>query len=74
MILWNMEKSLAYQIFYWAMKKIQQKTKTNLLLVLCQAIRRVTPNIRVKTRRNKGVKTSVILGQREYTTLSVKWA
>jgi small subunit ribosomal protein S7 len=54
------------------MKKIQQKTKTNPLLVLCQAIHRVTPNIRVKTRRNKGVKTSVILGQREYTTLSVK--
>ena len=54
------------------MKKIQQKTETNPPLVLCQAIRRVTPNIRVKTRCNKGVKTSIILGQREYTALSVK--
>nr|CAA29827.1 put. rps7 [Oryza sativa Japonica Group] len=47
------KKSLAYQILYRAVKKIQQKTETNPLLVLRQAIRRVTPNIGVKTRRNK---------------------
>ena len=42
------KKSLAYQILYRAVKKIQQKTETNPLLVLRQAIRRVTPNIGVK--------------------------
>jgi small subunit ribosomal protein S7 len=46
-------KSLVYQILYRSMKKIQQKIETNPLLILCQAIRRVTPNIGVKTRRNK---------------------
>ncbi|KQJ89171.1 hypothetical protein BRADI_4g23940v3 [Brachypodium distachyon] len=47
------KKSLAYQILYRAVKIIQQKTETNPLLVLRQAIRRVTPNIGVKTRRSK---------------------
>ena len=39
------KKSLAYQILYWAVKKIQQKTETNPLLILHQALRRVTPTI-----------------------------
>ena len=37
--------SLAYQILYSAVKKIQQKTETNLLLILRQAILRITPTI-----------------------------
>ncbi|RWW52952.1 hypothetical protein BHE74_00040582 [Ensete ventricosum] len=37
--------SLAYQIINRDMKKIQQKTKTNPLSVLCQAICGVTPDI-----------------------------
>ncbi|KAF4360010.1 hypothetical protein F8388_004517 [Cannabis sativa] len=43
-----------YQIIYQAMKKIQQKTETNPLFVLRQAIRGVTPDIAVKTRRVGG--------------------
>ena len=39
------KKSLAYQILYSAVKKIQQKTETNLLLILRQAILRITPTI-----------------------------
>ena len=39
------KKSLAYQILYRAVKKIQQKTETNPLLVLRQAIPKVTPTI-----------------------------
>ncbi|VAH91283.1 unnamed protein product [Triticum turgidum subsp. durum] len=42
------KKSLAYQILYRAVNKIQQKTETYPLLVLRQAICRVTPNIGVK--------------------------
>nr|ANP95947.1 ribosomal protein S7 [Pyrola rotundifolia]ANP95954.1 ribosomal protein S7 [Pyrola rotundifolia] len=52
-ILKHGKKSLAYQILYRAMKKIQQKTETNPLSVLRQAIRRVTPKIAVKARRKK---------------------
>ena len=60
-ILKHGKKSLAYQIIYRALKKIQQKTETNPLSVLRQAIRGVTPDIAVKARRvggsivNKGV-------------------
>ncbi|KAI5677027.1 hypothetical protein M9H77_07977 [Catharanthus roseus] len=41
------KKSLAYQIIYQAVKKIQQKAETNPLSVLCQAIRGVTPDITI---------------------------
>ncbi|KAL7204253.1 hypothetical protein ACSBR2_017346 [Camellia fascicularis] len=46
----NMLVNLAYQIIYRAMKKIQQKTKTDPLSVLRQVIRGVTLDIAVKTR------------------------
>nr|QTI91402.1 ribosomal protein S7 [Ferocactus setispinus] len=47
------KKSLAYKIIYRALKMVQQKKKTNPLPVLRQAIRRVTPYMRVKARRVK---------------------
>ncbi|MFS7994378.1 putative ribosomal protein S5/S7 [Helianthus anomalus] len=49
-ILKHGKKSLAYQIIYRAVKKIQQKTETNPLSVLRQAIHGVTPGIAVKAR------------------------
>ena len=58
------KKSLAYQILYRAVKKIQQKTETNPLLVLRQAIRRVTPNIGVKTRRLRILQKSKVQSPR----------
>ena len=57
-ILKHGKKSLAYQIIYRAVKKIQQKTETNPLSVLRQAIRGVTPNIAVKARRVGGSSSS----------------
>ena len=39
------KKSLPYQILYSAVKLIQQKTETNPLLILRQAILRITPTI-----------------------------
>nr|YP_011033897.1 ribosomal protein S7 [Gueldenstaedtia verna]WRI15698.1 ribosomal protein S7 [Gueldenstaedtia verna] len=48
------KKALAYQIFYRAMKRIQQKTERNPLSVLRQAIDRVTPTLAVKARRVSG--------------------
>ncbi|RZC75422.1 hypothetical protein C5167_050902 [Papaver somniferum] len=53
-ILKHGKKSLSYQIIYRALKKIQQKTETNPLSVLRQAIRGVTPDIAVKARRIYG--------------------
>jgi small subunit ribosomal protein S7 len=52
-ILKHGKKSLAYQILYRALKKIQQKTDKNPLLVLRQAIRRITPKIGVKVKRKR---------------------
>ena len=70
------KKSLAYQILYRAVKKIQQKTETNPLLVLRQAIRRVTPNIGVKTRRNKKGSTRKVpieIGSKQGRALAIRW-
>ncbi|KAH1032493.1 hypothetical protein J1N35_044667 [Gossypium stocksii] len=53
-ILKHGKKLLAYQIIYRALKKIQQKTETNPLSVLRQAIHGVTPDIAVKARRVGG--------------------
>ena len=53
-------RSLAYQILYRAVKKIKQKTEINSLLVLRQAIRRVTSNIKVSTRHNKKESTQKV--------------
>jgi small subunit ribosomal protein S7 len=53
-ILKNGKKSLAYRIFYKAMKNIKQKTKKNPLSILRQAIHRVTPNVTIKARRVGG--------------------
>ncbi|XVF50370.1 hypothetical protein PTKIN_Ptkin04bG0092700 [Pterospermum kingtungense] len=49
-ILKHKKKSLAYQIIYRALKKIQQKIETNPLSILHQAIRGVTLDISVKAR------------------------
>nr|YP_009436559.1 ribosomal protein S7 [Cyphia dentariifolia]YP_009436590.1 ribosomal protein S7 [Cyphia dentariifolia]ATG26835.1 ribosomal protein S7 [Cyphia dentariifolia]ATG26866.1 ribosomal protein S7 [Cyphia dentariifolia] len=53
-ILKHGKKSLAYKILYRAVKKIHQKTKKNPLLVLREAIQRVTPRLAVKARRKSG--------------------
>nr|YP_009033794.1 ribosomal protein S7 [Mesotaenium endlicherianum]AHZ11177.1 ribosomal protein S7 [Mesotaenium endlicherianum] len=53
-ILKNGKKSLAYRILYKALKSIRHKTKQNPLLVVRQAVARVTPNLAVKARRRGG--------------------
>nr|YP_010566308.1 ribosomal protein S7 [Medicago littoralis]AGV52561.1 ribosomal protein S7 [Medicago truncatula f. tricycla]UZC31363.1 ribosomal protein S7 [Medicago littoralis]UZC31515.1 ribosomal protein S7 [Medicago littoralis] len=71
------KKSLAYRIIYRAMKRIQQKTKTNPLYVLRQAIRRVTPDIavKIKTRRVSGSnkKVPVEIGSTQGKALAIRW-
>nr|AJB98446.1 ribosomal protein S7 [Helminthostachys zeylanica] len=53
-ILRDGKKSLAYGILYQAMKRIKQTTGKNPLYVLRQAIRGVTPNVAVRSRRIGG--------------------
>ncbi|PIA29003.1 hypothetical protein AQUCO_06400054v1 [Aquilegia coerulea] len=74
-ILKHGKKSLAYQILYRALKKIQQEIETNPLLVLRQAIRRVTPDIAVKTRRVSGSthQVPVEIGSTQGKELAVPW-
>nr|QXM16254.1 ribosomal protein S7 [Hedysarum polybotrys] len=69
------KKSLAYQIFYQAMKRIQQKKKTNPLSVLRQAIGEVTPKIVVKARRVSGSthQVPVEIGKTQGKALAIRW-
>ncbi|RYR53088.1 hypothetical protein Ahy_A06g027977 [Arachis hypogaea] len=74
-ILKHGKKSLAYQIIYRAMKKIQQKTETNPLSILHQAIRGVTPDIVVKARRVGGSTHQVLIeiGSTQGKALAIRW-
>nr|YP_009425328.1 ribosomal protein S7 [Asplenium prolongatum]YP_009425347.1 ribosomal protein S7 [Asplenium prolongatum]ASU93987.1 ribosomal protein S7 [Asplenium prolongatum]ASU93988.1 ribosomal protein S7 [Asplenium prolongatum] len=53
-ILKNGKKSLAYQIFHQAMKRIRQRTNKNPLSILRQAVRKVTPDVVTETKRVGG--------------------
>nr|YP_009729484.1 ribosomal protein S7 [Incarvillea arguta]YP_009729496.1 ribosomal protein S7 [Incarvillea arguta]QHW07072.1 ribosomal protein S7 [Incarvillea arguta]QHW07073.1 ribosomal protein S7 [Incarvillea arguta] len=74
-ILKHGKKSLAYQILYRAMKKIQQKKERNPLSVLRQAIRRITPTLAVKARRGRGSTHQVPIEIRstQGKVLAIRW-
>nr|AEX10229.1 ribosomal protein S7 [California macrophylla]AEX10243.1 ribosomal protein S7 [California macrophylla] len=74
-ILKHGKKSLAYQILYRAMKRVQQKQKRNPLSVLRQAIRRITPDIAVKTRRKSGSaqQVPIEIGSTQGKVLAIRW-
>nr|YP_009436761.1 ribosomal protein S7 [Cyphia phyteuma]YP_009436780.1 ribosomal protein S7 [Cyphia phyteuma]ATG27136.1 ribosomal protein S7 [Cyphia phyteuma]ATG27157.1 ribosomal protein S7 [Cyphia phyteuma] len=74
-ILKHGKKSLAYKILYRAVKRIHQKTKKNPLLVLRQAIRRVTPRIAVKARRVSGSthQVPIEVGSTRGKVLAIRW-
>ena len=74
-ILKHGKKSLAYKILYRAIKKIQQKTETNPLYVLREAIGRVTPDIAVKARRVRGSthQVPIEIGPRQGRVLAIRW-
>nr|YP_009413583.1 ribosomal protein S7 [Hemitomes congestum]ASN78922.1 ribosomal protein S7 [Hemitomes congestum] len=74
-ILKHGKKTLAYKIFYRAMKKIQQRTKKNPLSVLRQAICRITPKIAVKARRKSGLthKVPIEIKSLQGKALAIRW-
>nr|YP_009730966.1 ribosomal protein S7 [Epirixanthes elongata]QBB73117.1 ribosomal protein S7 [Epirixanthes elongata] len=75
-ILKHGKKSLAYQILYRAMKQIQQKTEKNPLYVLRKAVCKATPQIAVKSRRERGSTRRLIpieIKKKQGKALSVRW-
>nr|YP_009141515.1 ribosomal protein S7 [Lathyrus tingitanus]AIL56041.1 ribosomal protein S7 [Lathyrus tingitanus] len=69
------KKSLAYRIFYRAMKRVQQKKETNPLSVLREAILKVTPKIAVKARRVRGSthQVPIELNPPQGKALAIRW-
>nr|YP_004891505.1 ribosomal protein S7 [Taiwania cryptomerioides]YP_008082422.1 ribosomal protein S7 [Taiwania flousiana]AGL11268.1 ribosomal protein S7 [Taiwania flousiana]AVR43508.1 ribosomal protein S7 [Taiwania cryptomerioides]QJE37026.1 ribosomal protein S7 [Taiwania flousiana]QJE37109.1 ribosomal protein S7 [Taiwania flousiana]BAK86838.1 ribosomal protein S7 [Taiwania cryptomerioides] len=74
-ILKHGKKSLAYRIFYQSLKKIQQKTEKNPLIILRQAIKKLTPKLIVKSRRVGGstFQVPIELKEKEAKILAIRW-
>nr|QYB22174.1 ribosomal protein S7 [Pilgerodendron uviferum]BBN66829.1 ribosomal protein S7 [Pilgerodendron uviferum] len=74
-ILKHGKKSLAYRIFYQSLKKIKQKTEKNPLLVLSKAILKLTPKLKVKSRRRSGSTYQVPtqIEEKEGKILAIRW-
>nr|YP_010310994.1 ribosomal protein S7 [Bolbitis laxireticulata]UNA61926.1 ribosomal protein S7 [Bolbitis laxireticulata] len=75
-ILKNGKKSLAYQIFYQAMKRIRKKTNRNPLSVLRQAVRGVTPDVVTETKRVGGstYRVPVEVAPAEGKASAIRWS
>lgn len=69
------KKSLAYHIIYQALKNIQQKTQSNPLAVLREAVNGVTPDVAVKARRVGGSTQQVPIevGTFQGKALAIRW-
>jgi small subunit ribosomal protein S7 len=69
------KKTLAQQIFYQAMKKIEESTQQDPLEVLRQAVVNVTPLVEVKARRVGGSTYQVPLEVKadRGTSLALRW-
>lgn len=69
------KKSLAQRIVYKALESISKKTEENPILILERAIKNVTPQVEVKSRRVGGSTYQVPIEIRAYrgTNISLKW-
>jgi small subunit ribosomal protein S7 len=74
-ILQSGKKSLAQKIVYNALEVISTKTEENPVLVLEKAVKNVTPQVEVKSRRVGGSTYQVPIEIRAYrgTNVSLKW-
>nr|QYB21027.1 ribosomal protein S7 [Austrocedrus chilensis]BBN66419.1 ribosomal protein S7 [Austrocedrus chilensis] len=74
-ILKHGKKSLAYRIFYQSLKKIKQKTEKNPLIVLHKAILKLTPKLKVKSRRISGstYQVPIQIEEKEGKILAIRW-
>lgn len=69
------KKSLAYQIIYRALKRIQNRTDSNPLSVLREAVIQVTPEVTLKARRVGGSthQIPVEIGSGQGKALAIRW-
>nr|QKY65119.1 plastid 30S ribosomal protein S7 [Passiflora tenuiloba]QKY65128.1 30S ribosomal protein S7 [Passiflora tenuiloba] len=69
------KKSLAYYIVYQALKRIQQKTKSNPLHTLREAVIQATPDVKVKPTRVGGSiqQVPVEIGTVQARTIAIQW-
>ena len=74
-VLQSGKKSLAQKIVYQALEIISTKTDENPVLVLEKAVKNVTPQVEVKSRRVGGSTYQVPISIRAYrgTNISLKW-
>ena len=74
-ILKSGKKSLAQRIVYNALEIISKKTEENPVFVLERAVKNVTPQVEVKSRRVGGSTYQVPIEIRAYrgTNISLKW-
>lgn len=74
-ILQSGKKSLAQKIVYQALEIISERTEENPVLVLEKAVKNVTPQVEVKSRRIGGSTYQVPIEIRAYrgTNISLKW-
>ena len=74
-ILQSGKKSLAQKIVYNALEIVSKKTEENPVLVLEKAVKNVTPQVEIKSRRVGGSTYQVPIEIRAYrgTNISLKW-
>ena len=74
-MMWDGKKSTAEQIFYSAMKILEQKTGDDPLKVFKKAVENVKPVLEVKTRRVGGAnyQVPVEVNPNRRTSLSIRW-
>jgi len=74
-VMWDGKKSTAEQIFYDALKIIQQKTGDDPLKVFKKAVENVKPVLEVKTRRVGGAnyQVPVEVNANRRVSLSIRW-
>jgi small subunit ribosomal protein S7 len=74
-VMWDGKKSTAEQIFYDALKIIQQKTGDDPLKVFKKAVENVKPMLEVKTRRVGGAnyQVPVEVNANRRVSLSIRW-
>jgi small subunit ribosomal protein S7 len=74
-LMWEGKKSTAYEIFYDALKIVEDKTKESPLEVWRKAVQNVTPAVEVRSRRIGGANFQVPTEVRPVRRLSmaIKW-
>lgn len=75
MIMWDGKKFLAQKIFYSALKLVEKKLSQNPLEVFLAALKNISPNIELKTRKIGGANYQVPVeaSPERKETLSLRW-